>query len=59
MGWLNQHSYEFANDEITLVDPGFASGLVPADAERVISLACEPGQVFSYFALKKSRRVGG
>jgi hypothetical protein len=48
MGWLNQHSYEFANDDITLVDPDSVSGLVPADAERVIALACEPGQEFRY-----------
>jgi Plasmid pRiA4b ORF-3-like protein/SEC-C motif len=48
MGWQNQHSYEFANDEITLGDPGSISGLVPADSERVIALACEPGQGFHY-----------
>ena len=48
MGWQNQHSYEFANDDITLGDPGSISDLVPADTERVISLACEPGQVCSY-----------
>jgi Plasmid pRiA4b ORF-3-like protein len=48
MGWHDTHRYSFENDDYTIVDPDSDMPGISADDERLVSIATEPGQQFSY-----------
>ena len=48
MGWYDERPYAFGNDEYTIVDSRSVSGGIRADAERLVSIATEDGDQFSY-----------
>lgn len=48
MGWDNRHSFEFENDDIAFTGADVSSGLLPANAGRVVTLGSEAGESFSY-----------
>ena len=48
MGWHDMHRYAFENDGYTIVDPDSDVPGISADSERLVSIATEPGQQFSY-----------
>lgn len=47
MGWHDNHLYAFDTGEHTIVDPQSSYG-IPADGERLVSIATEPGATFTY-----------
>ena len=47
MGWHDVHMYAFDTDEHTIIDPRSSNG-IPADSERLVSIATEPGATFTY-----------
>ena len=48
MGWYDEHLYAFETDESTIVDPRSASGGIAADRERLVSIATEVSDRFTY-----------
>jgi Uncharacterized protein conserved in bacteria len=48
MGWHDTHMYAFETDEYTIIDPRSESGHIPADGERLVSIATDPGARFTY-----------
>jgi len=48
MGWQDTHLYAFETDDYTIIDPRSTSPGISADGERIVSIASEPGQQFSY-----------
>ncbi len=48
MGWHGTHLYAFETDAGTIVDPRSEAPGIAADGERLVSVATEPGQRFSY-----------
>jgi hypothetical protein len=48
MGWHDEHPYAFENDVHTIIDPRSGSGGIPADGERLVSIATEAGDRFTY-----------
>src|SRR5439155_1566058 len=48
MGWYDEHMYVFETDEHTIIDPRSDSGEVPADGERLVSIATDVGAAFTY-----------
>ncbi len=48
MGWHDTHLYTFENDAYTIIDPRSDAPGISADGERLVSIATEPGQRFSY-----------
>lgn len=47
MGWHDMHMYAFDTDAHTIVDPRSSYG-IPADGERLVSIAAERGATFTY-----------
>jgi Plasmid pRiA4b ORF-3-like protein/SEC-C motif len=48
MGWHDAHMYVFETDEYTIIDPRSDSGDIPADGERLVSIAADRGARFTY-----------
>jgi hypothetical protein len=48
MGWEDTHMYVFENDEHVIIDPRSESGETSADGERLVTIATEVGDQFSY-----------
>jgi Plasmid pRiA4b ORF-3-like protein/SEC-C motif len=48
MGWDDEHLYVFESGEDIIIDPRSTSGGIPADGERLVSIAAEAGASFSY-----------
>lgn len=48
MGWQDAHMYVFETDEYTIIDPRSDSGEIPADGERLVSIAADCGARFTY-----------
>jgi hypothetical protein len=48
MGWHDEHPYLFENDEVTIIDPRSDSADIKADGERLVCIANEVGQRFTY-----------
>jgi Plasmid pRiA4b ORF-3-like protein/SEC-C motif len=48
MGWHDAHMYVFETDEHTIIDPRSDSDEIPADGERLVSIATERGAQFTY-----------
>jgi len=48
MGWHDDHMYAFETDEYTIIDPRSDSDEIPADGERLVSIAAERGAQFTY-----------
>lgn len=48
MGWHDSHLYAFETDQHTIVDPRSDSGDIPADGERLVSIATDVGVRFTY-----------
>jgi Plasmid pRiA4b ORF-3-like protein/SEC-C motif len=48
MGWYDMHMYLFETDEYTIIDPRSDSGEIPADGERLVSIATDCGDHFTY-----------
>jgi hypothetical protein len=48
MSWYDEHLYAFESDEATLVDPRSDSDEIPADGERLVSIATQRGDQFTY-----------
>jgi hypothetical protein len=47
MGWHDTHLYAFDTGEHTITDPRSPAG-IPADGERLVSIAAERGATFTY-----------
>lgn len=47
MGWHDTHLYAFDTGEHTIIDPRSTAG-IPADGERLVSIAAERGATFTY-----------
>ena len=50
MGWHDEHAYAFDTDEHTIIDPRSTSPGIPADGERLVSIATEVGDRFTYMS---------
>jgi hypothetical protein len=48
MGWHDTHLYAFENDAYTIIDPRSDAPGISAEGERLVSIATEQGQRFSY-----------
>lgn len=48
MGWHDTHLYTFENDAYTIIDPRSDAPGISAEGERLVSIATEQGQRFSY-----------
>lgn len=48
MGWHDTHMYVFETDEYTIIDPRSDSGGIPADGERLVSIATDRDARFTY-----------
>jgi hypothetical protein len=48
MGWQDNHMYVFETGEHTIIDPRSDSGGIPADGERLVSIATDRGARFAY-----------
>jgi Plasmid pRiA4b ORF-3-like protein/SEC-C motif len=48
MGWYDEHMYVFENDQHTIIDPRSDSDEIPADNERLVAIANDPGDRFIY-----------
>jgi hypothetical protein len=48
MGWEDVHLYAFQTEAGMIHDPRSAAPGLAADGERVVSVACEPGEQFCY-----------
>jgi hypothetical protein len=48
MGWHDEQPYAFSYDEYTIIDPRSGYEGIPADGERLVSVATEVGDRFTY-----------
>lgn len=48
MGWYDEHMYAFETEDHTILDPRSDHAEYYADAERLVSIAAEPGATFTY-----------
>jgi hypothetical protein len=48
MGWYDEHLYAFETVEATFIDPRSDSDEIPADGERLVSIATQRGDQFAY-----------
>lgn len=48
MGWYDEHLYAFETDEATFLDPRSDSDEIRADGERLVSIATQRGDQFTY-----------